>query len=412
MEMERDVRPSPHRLRLPLSTQKALYSTLPFDSGHAILFQKAANSEHDFLDRPERESRAALLEPGISGEEARQFYEEVTSLPSEPPKRRVGQKRRVSFDSPSSDFRRKTPSRQVKKKTKTRASNASVSHVFHYAQNGDLNSLTAVLSQGELDINSVDHFGWTLLMCASHAGHMDIAEYLLFSGARWRDFTDKRGHNALDLARSAGHLHIVELLERSSPLHAAQSEDGSRKSSNNHNKPDHQSHRSRTSDGGPSSKRKQKHPPSTYYYYCEICKLHVSSDPTPHSTSTVHQFSCQHRPTLHSYTIPHTNRGYQLLLREGWDPDRGLGADQQGQQYPVKTVLKQDRLGFGVALGTEARVTHFSAHDRDAVKYARERGSSGGGEKRRTKKDIVKAIEKERRWEMNMRRYMNTDLDF
>ena len=81
----------------------------------------------------------------------------------------------------------------------------------------------------------------------------------------------------------------------------------------------------------------------------------------------------------------------------------------QGQQYPVKTILKQDRLGFGLnSKESGPRVTHFSAHDKDAVRTRRERERVGKESSNKTKREMVKAAEREKRWEIRMRQYMST----
>jgi hypothetical protein len=42
--------------------------------------------------------------------------------------------------------------------------------------------------------------------------------------------------------------------------------------------------------------------------------------------------------------------GLAYLSTYGWDPDarKGLGAEQQGVQYPVKAKVKDDNLGIGM----------------------------------------------------------------
>jgi hypothetical protein len=42
--------------------------------------------------------------------------------------------------------------------------------------------------------------------------------------------------------------------------------------------------------------------------------------------------------------------GLSVLEAQGWNPDsrRGLGAAQQGVQYPIKAKEKNDTLGIGV----------------------------------------------------------------
>ena len=147
-------------------------------------------------------------------------------------------------------------------------------------------------------------------------------------------------------------------------------------------------------------------------YFCDVCQQRVTDSlREKHNTSTVHQFSCGHtvRP-LSSYGIPRNNRGYQMMLRSGWDPERGLGCEREGRKYPVKTVLKRDRLGFGKPdegpAESKAKVTHFAAFDERAVKRRAERFERGTTLR---KKDIVAAVRKDREWEVRMRRYMNSE---
>ena len=47
-----------------------------------------------------------------------------------------------------------------------------------------------------------------------------------------------------------------------------------------------------------------------------------SSTVSKHSTLTVHQFSYQHKPKITPYGILESNRGFQLLLKGGWNPEK------------------------------------------------------------------------------------------
>ena len=390
-------------------TTRALYASLPFDTGQATLFvpekgiSKPTNQDSS-EDESEGESRSKRTK--ISGEEARQFYEDVLLMPKESRSDKSHLKKKAE-----SVKRRKRKDTKSQRKTREVKEITSLGQLFLCVQEGDFEPIRSALSKGLYDINVADNFNWTLLMCAAHAGHMTIIKYLLDQGADWQHHTDRRGNNAADLARTAGHTNIAEyieshnrtssnlyLYEQSHPLqklHETQSviEDCREK----------RHHSASNSATGQSSSS----------FYCEICKMTVklgSSTVSKHTTSTVHQFSCQHKPKVTLYGIPESNRGFQLLLKGGWNPEKGLGPDQQGQQFPVKTILKQDRLGFGLSGKAKPRVTHFSAHDEAAVKCHRERV---GGEKERPpkKKDILKAAERDRRWERRMRRYMSTDYD-
>ena len=89
----------------------------------------------------------------------------------------------------------------------------------------------------------------------------------------------------------------------------------------------------------------------------------------------------------------------------------GLGPEGTGRKFPIKTVLKQDRQGVGCKSKKKAKITHFSAHDTRAV-GSMEEGKTKRGSRvpRKTwKKNLLEKQEKEKKWEHNLRVYMNTD---
>lgn len=83
-----------------------------------------------------------------------------------------------------------------------------------------------------------------------------------------------------------------------------------------------------------------------------------------------------------------------------------------GRKYPVKTVLKRDRLGLGSKGSHQARVTHFGPNDHSAVK--RKHRITKGGKKKEavrkiSKRERLAKEKKEKNWERNMRIYMNSE---
>ena len=371
-----------------VATTKVLNKTLPFDLGNFIYFVP----ERSDLKEPanERCGGDGSLGQAFSGEEARQFYEDVIATPPLPkpkhktkkPRHRRTRERLKKGTAVSKSFSSGSDSHgQINYKTGQRP--------FLCAQEGDTTALKALASSGQLDLDAVDEFGWTMLMCASCAGHTETVQYLLSLGA---DCTvkDKKGCTAIDLAVKNGHSSVEELIS----LSIFDSQRVKYKGTQDEEQ----------TCLTPANKRVR--------YYCSICQQSVfDSTESRHSTSTVHQFCCQHHPKASSYGISQLNVGYQLMVRGGWDPDKGgLGPHSQGQRYPVRTVLKQDRLGLGlVSRSSKARVTHFGAFDEEAVKTANQRRFGEGAKKNVTKKELLKASEKERRFEIRMRRYMNTD---
>lgn len=94
---------------------------------------------------------------------------------------------------------------------------------------------------------------------------------------------------------------------------------------------------------------------------CEVCKLPLgenedagepggarSSVTRPHEATIAHQvcMSHSHPPSA----LDRSRMGMSVLQSQGWDPDarKGLGASQQGIQFPLKAKPKDDTLGIGV----------------------------------------------------------------
>lgn len=113
--------------------------------------------------------------------------------------------------------------------------------------------------------------------------------------------------------------------------------------------------------------------PSTVPQMCEICGLPLSEPAQaamspaaenpdteqtpkqrPHEASLAHQVCLTHsHPPSH---LDRNRKGLSYLSAYGWDPDsrRGLGAEGQGIQFPIKTKPKDDKMGIGVVLPKEA----------------------------------------------------------
>lgn len=112
---------------------------------------------------------------------------------------------------------------------------------------------------------------------------------------------------------------------------------------------------------------------------CDICRLPLTQDATavgratpatdidtstssfrskgrPHEASIAHQVCLTHsHPPSH---LDRNRKGLAYLSAYGWDPDsrRGLGADGQGIQFPIKPKPKDDKLGIGVVLPKEGEI--------------------------------------------------------
>ena len=378
------------------ATLRHLRSTFPFDSKTAVSFVCGGSQEGlrtVLLGGNSVRKRKTSEDGKLTGNEAKQFYEEVLSLP----KKRVDVGGKAVPPIIESRNSRKVKNAVCKKGQKTSVKTPATSfQIFQYVQNNELEHLQAALLEQEFDVNMQDNFRWTMLMVAAYAGHMEIVEHLLEMGARWRDYVHK-GMNAADLARSKGYHEIADLIESSDceGHHSGEQE------------------RIPLSSSEPLS-RKQLHEDSTKRakrersFYCDSCKTTVSSSHEgTHNTSIAHLYSDPRgTPSGTSYGIPESNRGFQMLLRSGWDRDRGLGPQRQGHKFPVKTVLKQDRLGLGLG-EAKARVTHFSAHDKKAIYTHRDRYKKAQPSKK--KKDILQEKNKDSQWERRLRTVMNIE---
>ncbi|XP_063854110.1 G patch domain and ankyrin repeat-containing protein 1 homolog isoform X1 [Scylla paramamosain] len=258
------------------------------------------------------------------------------------------------------------------------------------AQNGDTAGLSTMLDEG-LNVNTRDSYGWSLLMVAACAGAADTVRTLLTRGAR-TGYRDARGNTALYLATMRGHREVTEMLIKANKRTNKQTVRRVGRES-----------RENSSTGSSSSGREEEEEE----YFCDTCEVLVKErERTRHKASIVHQFKTTTGQTRTQYGIPPSNRGYQLLVGQGWDADGGLGSEQQGLKFPVKTVLKRDRKGLGAGQGMP-RVTHFGPGDAGAVK--RTRGSVGRVERIATisRREARQRKVKEQKEEIRLRRMLN-----
>lgn len=347
---------------------RLLNRTLPFDEDKAILFIRGQTQDliprETTCEGKEEKTTDSSTNHDLSqlGEEIKDFYDQVIQSVSS---NKVDS---IQHTSPPCTCKLKTTS-----KTTTISPTVTEIDMFKFAQEGNLDDLQRGLSFGH-DINIRDNYDWSLLMCASCAGHMTLVTYLLENGALWRGVVDRRGFDAAMIANRSGNYDIAEVI-RSFKM---------------------------------KTKEMESHDLSEVSsFYCDICKREVTSELLhEHNVSTLHQFNCQHATGQTPYSLSTKNRGFQMMLQSGWDPTRGLGSDGQGHQYPIKTILKRDRNGLGSSSKQSPRVTHFAAGDVSAVKNIRWQQMR---KKDATKKERKKLLQKERRWEIELRTYMNSD---
>lgn len=214
--------------------------------------------------------------------------------------------------------------------------------IFVTAQSGDVSEVTAILVNEPTLVNDRDEYGWTPLMISTQAGHVSVVSLLVEHGANIY-IKDKAGNSALTLAKKQNNHSIVDILL------AVKSSQRKR----DKNKPDIV---------------KNIRPVSESNHYCDICKNNYKNR-VEHVSSTVHNFNvskmCKHKLV---YGIPMSNKGYQLMIKKGWNEESGLGPHGSGQKFPVKTVLKRDRKGIGIVTNLKAKVTHENANECNYVR--------------------------------------------
>lgn len=269
----------------------------------------------------------------VNGIEARQTYENILQIPS--------------TSSISSD-RAKTPVVPKRVRTKRKCPFDELAF-FSAATNGHLDTLQR-MNIDAMNVNRTDAFGWTALMMAACAGHLECVTILVHAGAR-RDYTDKHGHTAISLAEKEKQTDVAEYLHALNRLE----EDVICLSSDD----DCESTRSDAN--------------SVHTIHCALCELEFKEkEEVLHKTSTLHRFNDRtNQKTIRGFAIPESNVGYQMMLKQGWSGEHGLGCKKHGTLYPVKTVLRKPRSGLGVKQPAPAKVTHFHANDRTAVRAAK-----------------------------------------
>ncbi|CAG8117869.1 unnamed protein product [Penicillium olsonii] len=87
---------------------------------------------------------------------------------------------------------------------------------------------------------------------------------------------------------------------------------------------------------------------------CNVCKLPLGTNETPHEASIAHQVCLTHsHPPSH---LDRTRTGFRYLTSQGWNPDErlGLGASgREGIREPIKASMKFDTAALGTGLDAD-----------------------------------------------------------
>ncbi|XP_058495476.1 G patch domain and ankyrin repeat-containing protein 1 [Solea solea] len=349
-------------------------------------------SEQDFFSSETVQQSNSKTKDALSGKEARQFYETLMRDVDEGQKTSNHVNKRKKRESRRKSKRRvvvaevqqgqtgppvqRQTSGEVEGRRETTRQTSNSERVeelqglrfLRCAHEGDISGLRELLSKG-IDINFQDTFFWTAMMCASWSGQRAAVRLLLEHGAAWVGVVDVQGRDARDLALEAGHNEVLEEFE-------------------NYGRSDQQH---TTSDGSALPAQ-----------WCGVCCCQYSSSLSSHLSSTLHQFSLQHPPTTPRYCLPPSSNSYKMMVRCGWTPGTGLGPEGEGPHQPVPTVLKRDHKGLGYGQTKRAKVTHFKARDRDAVKPPSTVKEETGGKGKR-KEENRRKEQMDKTWERDFR---------
>lgn len=272
-------------------------------------------------------------------------------------------------------------------------------NVLHRAAtNGNLSTLQAIrfCSDGA-DINCCDHFGWSALMMASCAGHLSCVAFLLQQPHIDLTTVDGQQRSALSLAADKNHTSVVQLLhahlQRSAEMVKRQDDDQQNAiivlSSD---------------DEDPTTTT------DATTFFCSDCqRSFASTTRTQHTASILHRFNIRDQllPLPKRYHLPDSNRGFRLMLKQGWNRECGLGPTDRAADsvsFPLKTTLRTARSGLGVRQ-QPARITHFQPHDVSAVQR-HDRGATSRAAvvplvavqtKRRLREEGARARQRDRR---------------
>lgn len=255
------------------------------------------------------------------GQAARIEYEQILQMPS----------------TASSTIPERYDKRPLRKKQTTPFDKNGL---FRAAMTNDVTTIEQMNLNSPILINATDQFGWTALMMAAYEGHLDVTKVLLRLGADVH-IVNKKNETALALATRAKHNVIVNFLKQTLEPICLSSDDD---------------------EGNDEDKQMT--------YVCDACQMNVMrTDRKSHETSTLHRFNrSDTQSNVRHFGIPDTNVGFQMLLQQGWNRDSGLGVEQNGIMYPIKTTLRKPRSGLGVRQCNKAKITHFKPFDRNAIK--------------------------------------------
>jgi hypothetical protein len=154
-------------------------------------------------------------------------------------------------------------------------------------------------------------------------------------------------------------------------------------------------------------------------FYCESCKKNFSicdESHIEHMKSIVHQLNEIEqdnelaRRKFANFHLKRNNKGYQMLMKLGWDEASGLGVNEQGRMNPIRTRLKLDRLGLGIEEKEGEKSTEIEkiklVHPKKIFKL-KTNSKMSDGVCLKEYKNKYKNEQKAKKFERNLRRYFD-----
>ncbi|CAH0401024.1 unnamed protein product [Chilo suppressalis] len=191
--------------------------------------------------------------------------------------------------------------------------------LFLSAENDDIDTIKQALDASPDKIKILDDYGWNLLMIACQANSINVVKELLSRGID-TSVRDKAGNSAQSLIIKNKNYELADILLSYRDRRKNES--------------------ARTFAPNPDEEIMD--------FICETCNIKVTANRKNHLSSTEHNLNLSKGKKIPTnFKIPESNRGFQIMLKVGWDKESGLGPQGNGPKYPIKTVQKQDRKGLG-----------------------------------------------------------------
>ena len=227
-------------------------------------------------------------------------------------------------------------------------------------------------------LNGRDEFGWNALMCAAAEGHLNVVKYLVKEGCEYKNVSDNSGMNVFSICELKNHFEVYVYLSDLENKYRI----------------------NRKSEIVCETGFKNDITGDTFLK-CNLCDLSfLLSERTQHESSVIHIFNDKNKVVNDIYGIPDHNIGFQMMLRSGWKSSGGLGPDGSGRKNPVKSVIKQNRHGLGLVKNDPKKQFHFEPFKNHDILNNKTIQRNHENENHK---------EKNKAWEINMRRYMSSD---